>query len=65
MKETTELGNRHSNVTHFGQENWYSSNNKSIDAVQDSTHIGTKLRNRLLKASIYLPLGEFIVSKSL
>lgn len=64
MKDTTELGRRNSNETYFGQKDWYSSNNKSIEAVQDSTHIGTKLRNRILKASIYLPFGEFIISKS-
>lgn len=64
MKDTTELGKHHATETYFGQKVWYSSNNNSIDAVQDSTHIGTKLRNRLLKASIYLPFGEYIISKS-
>lgn len=32
--------------------------------VQDTTHIGTKLRNRLLKASILLPFGNKIISLS-
>lgn len=30
--------------------------------IQDPTHIGTKLRNRLLKASILLPFGNKIIS---
>lgn len=30
--------------------------------VQDSTHIGTKLRNRILKPSIVLPLGNKQIS---
>lgn len=32
--------------------------------VQDTTHIGTKLRNRLLKASILLPFGNKVISVS-
>lgn len=32
--------------------------------VQDPTHIGTKLRNVLLKSSVLLPIGTFKVSKS-
>lgn len=32
--------------------------------IQDSTHIGTKLRNRLLKPSICLPFGNKIISLS-
>lgn len=30
--------------------------------LQDATHNGTKLRNRLLKASILLPFGDKIIS---
>lgn len=30
--------------------------------IQDTTHIGTKLRNRLLKESIVLPFGKYQVS---
>lgn len=30
--------------------------------AQDTIHIGTKLRNRLLKAGIILPMGEYFVS---
>lgn len=32
--------------------------------IQDSIHIGTKLRNRLLSPSIVLPLGNFLISAS-
>lgn len=32
--------------------------------IQDTTHIGTKLRNRLLKASILLPFGNKAISIS-
>ena len=32
--------------------------------IQDTVHIGTKLRNRLLKHSLILPMGKFIASKA-
>lgn len=32
--------------------------------IQDPTHIGTKLRNRMLKASILLPFGKKIITVS-
>lgn len=32
--------------------------------LQDATHIGTKLRNRLLKTSIHLPFGNKTISVS-
>lgn len=38
--------------------------NRNCSFVQDHIHIGTKLRNRLLKASIELPMGNKIVSIS-
>lgn len=36
----------------------------AINTVQDTTHIGTKLRNRLLKPSIELPFGIYSISKT-
>lgn len=36
---------------------WYSCNMKNFIMVQDPTHIGTKLRNLLLKPSVLLPVG--------
>lgn len=38
--------------------------NRSISYVQDYVHIGTKLRNRLLKPSIELPLGNKLITVS-
>lgn len=38
-------------------------NNKEL-CTQDVYHIGTKLRNRILKASILLPFGDQIISVS-
>lgn len=38
--------------------------NEEVCYVQDTTHIGTKLRNRMLKASILLPFGNKIISVS-
>lgn len=32
--------------------------------IQDTTHIGTKLRNFLLKASVLLPFGNKAISSS-
>ena len=32
--------------------------------VQDTVHIGTKLRNRFITASIVLPMGNFIISNT-
>lgn len=43
---------------------WFQANfdcNRSI-TIQDTIHIGTKLRNRLLSPSIILPMGKFLVS---
>lgn len=35
---------------------------ESIVCIQDTIHIGTKLRNRLLKPSVMLPMGNTLVS---
>lgn len=35
---------------------------KQLIYVQDTTHIGTKLRTRMLKPAIVLPLGEYSAS---
>lgn len=35
---------------------------KVVLFVQDTIHIGTKLRNRLLNPSIELPIGKFLIS---
>lgn len=35
-----------------------------IIPIQDTVHIGAKLRSRLLKPSIFLPMGDFIISAS-
>lgn len=46
---------------------WFHMGNSVIRGcsfVQDSVHIGTKLRTRILKPSIVLPLGNFIASSS-
>lgn len=32
--------------------------------IQDITHVGTKLRNKFLKPSILLPLGNFVASST-
>ncbi|XP_031332934.1 uncharacterized protein LOC116163219, partial [Photinus pyralis] len=37
-------------------------NNPEVICVQDTTHIGTKLRTRLIKPGILLPFGDYIVS---
>lgn len=37
---------------------------QSLFYIQDSVHIGTKFRNRILKPCIMLPMGEKIVSVS-
>lgn len=43
--------------------NWFKSNSSSPKVcIQDYIHIATKLRNRLLKPSILLPLGSFLAS---
>lgn len=35
---------------------------ENLSYTQDTTHIGTKLRNRLLKPSILLPFGNKVIS---
>lgn len=44
--------------------NWYNVSFKKNQPVfiQDAVHIGTKLRNRILKPSIILPIGNYLVS---
>lgn len=37
---------------------------QNIGYIQDSVHVGTKLRNRMLKPSIVLPIGNKLVSVS-
>jgi len=32
--------------------------------IQDTVHIGTKLRTRLLKPNVTLPIGNFLISAS-
>ncbi|CAG9814094.1 unnamed protein product [Phaedon cochleariae] len=45
--------------------NWFQANLETENIpVQDTVHIGTKFRNRLLKPSIYLPVGNKIISSS-
>lgn len=63
MKRTLELGIL-SGKSDFNSCIWYSSSNVAINTVQDTTHIGTKLRNRLLKPSIELPFGIYSISKT-
>lgn len=46
------------------ENQWFGSNDKDICYMQDVVHIGTKLRNRLLKPSIVLLLGKKIASVS-
>lgn len=43
---------------------WFSDNDSDICFLQDIVHIGTKLRNRLLKQSILLPIGNKVASVS-
>lgn len=58
MKINTQLGSVNNEFDFF--------NIKSSDVsyVQDTIHIGTKLRNRILTPSIVLPMGKKIVSIS-
>ena len=44
--------------------NYNSQINTDVVFLQDTVHIGTKLRNRLLKPSIILSMGDHIVSQS-
>lgn len=56
-----------SSMGHFTLQNELnidSSATNSFLCLQDTVHIGTKLRNRLLAASIHLPLGSSIISIS-
>lgn len=69
MKVKTELGcSSEKNLTvttEFKFQNWYASNIKSdYNYTQDTIHIGCKLRNRMLKASISLPIGRYQISKA-
>lgn len=44
-------------------QNWFvESLNQSEIYVQDTKHIGTKLRTVFLKPSVHLPLGNYVVS---
>ena len=43
---------------------WLCTKLYSLFCVQDMIHIGTKMRNRLLKPSIVLPMGQFIASNA-
>lgn len=64
MKISSKLGIKNSTNTVFKDCVWYSADAQDFTCVQDSTHIGTKLRNRILKPSIILPIGKFLISKS-
>lgn len=63
MKIASNLGIKES-LVNFKDCTWFSAHAPDFICVQDPTHIGTKLRNRLLKPSILLPFGKFLISKS-
>lgn len=58
MRSNSKLG------TLSNENKWFDSNDTNICYMQDVVHIGTKLRNRLLKPSIVLLLGKKIASVS-
>lgn len=64
MKISSQLGVKTSTNDIFKDCIWFSTDATEFICVQDSTHIGTKLRNRILKPSIILPIGTFLISKS-
>lgn len=45
-------------------ENYYNNANGFV-YIQDTIHIATKLRNRLLKPSILLPMGKYSIASSI
>lgn len=48
----------------MSNNHWFSDTNQNICFLQDIVHIGTKLRNRLLKPSILLQIGNKVASVS-
>lgn len=52
------------NINPMSEEGYSLLSDQAVCYVQDTTHIGTKLRNRMLKASILLPFGNKIISVS-
>lgn len=63
MKICSQLGTTTPSNNSYQNCSWYSVDERFI-CVQDPTHVGTKLRNRLLKPSILLPIGKLLISKS-
>lgn len=63
MKTCSQLGITTISKKSFKNCSWDSVDERFI-CVQDPTHIGTKLRNRLLKPSILLIICKLLISKS-
>lgn len=57
MKNNVNLSFNASN-----EEEYSSIQSNSIIHIQDPTHVGTKLRNLLLKTSVFLPFGDKVIS---
>lgn len=60
MKLETKIGKKHLNNMPL----YFNCSLSKKLYVQDTIHIGTKLRNRLLKQSVILPMGNYQVSVS-
>lgn len=66
MKIQTGIGNSFNDSDNiFKNQDWYAADfDASFVCIQDPIHIATKLRNRLLKPSIFLQMGKTLVSKT-